>query len=186
MAPPAAELSPAVEHLVADLERVAALGDPDEQVTAAITAMRAALQDPTILDLYAGRERSFLVWSLPGSFALHASVHAPGHVTAPHDHGPAWAVYGVAKGPTTFRRFRRGQDVAQGVASLIAEPEVVLERGAVEVVPPGHVHGIANETDAWNWNLVVRSRLLKEVRRNLFDLVSGAYRTSEPATPSVP
>jgi predicted metal-dependent enzyme (double-stranded beta helix superfamily) len=147
-----------------------------EQVAVVRPALVAALADAATARLYAGRDRSYLVWSTPGGPTLHASVHRPGHVTAPHDHGPAWAVYGVVAGPTRFHRFTRGVDRGPGLAALTAAADGPLEPGTVEVVWPGEVHGIGNPGPGWSWNLVARARDLREIGRTVFDAATGAYR----------
>ena len=169
-------LPDAVRRLTVALLHVVGVSGVDAQVALTRAALSTALVDPTTRELYEGRAKSFLVWSVPGSLALHASVHRPGHVTAPHDHGPAWAVYGVVSGPTTFSRIERGTDTGSGVASLGPRTEQELPPGAIEVVWPGQVHAVANRGDGWGWNLVVRSRLLSEVHRAVFDESTGAYR----------
>lgn len=173
-----------VLRTVADIERTGHVngGLTEAQVAMTRPALQSALVDETTRDLYSGREKSFLVWSAPGSVALHASVHRPAHVTRPHDHGPAWAVYGVVSGPTTFSRYERGPDTAPGVASLGSRVDQELPPGETEVVWPGQVHAVANRGDDWGWNLVVRSRLLNQITRAVFDASTGAYRMQGPAT----
>lgn len=177
------DLPAPIRELIETLDRIAASADDDvhARVGAVRPALEAALVDSATRDLYAGRERSFLVWSAPGSLALHASVHRPGHVTPPHDHGISWAVYGVVSGPTTFSRLMRGSDRAPGQATLRSRMDIELPPGATEVVWPGQVHAVANRGDGWGWNLVVRSRLLNEISRTTFDEATGAYQIQTPS-----
>jgi predicted metal-dependent enzyme (double-stranded beta helix superfamily) len=170
----------AIAGLVAALD---SLPDGDSATRAARvrTALLTTLADPAVLELYAERSASYLVWSREGGPAVHASVHRPGHVTAPHDHGPAWAVYGVVRGPASCTRWTRAADVAPGVADLGAPEYLELGAGEVSVVLPGQVHTVANRTGDWTWHLVVRARLLSEITRSVFDAETGAYRVVSPA-----
>lgn len=176
------ELPTPVQGLIETLERVAAHPDDDAQSQVAVVrpALEVVLTDPGTRDLYADRSRSFLVWSAPGSLALHASVHPTAHVTPPHDHGVAWAVYGVVSGSTTFSRLARGADRAPGRARLGPRTDIELPPGATEVVWPGQVHAVANRGDGWGWNLVVRSRVLSEISRSVFDEATGSYTIHHP------
>ncbi|HEX3792562.1 MAG TPA: hypothetical protein VHW44_32170 [Pseudonocardiaceae bacterium] len=171
---------PAVARLLTELAALPA-GDPTDQLEPARTAVLAALADPAISQLYQGRTASFLIAGEPGGLAVHASVHRPGHLTPPHDHGPAWAVYGVVVGPTSFTRWDRLADPEPGRAALGPPDQLELTAGSAEVVLPGQVHTVANRTADWTWNLVVRSRLLSEITRSVFDLDTGAYRVLGPS-----
>jgi len=53
-------------------------------------------------------------------FVQMGHLHAPGHQTAPHDHGPCWVVYGVYRGEIeipTYRREGAGDDREAGNSS---------------------------------------------------------------------
>jgi predicted metal-dependent enzyme (double-stranded beta helix superfamily) len=176
--PPTA--NPALARLVGRLA-VVPPGDPDTQSAAATSAVLAALADPALHELYRDRDRSYLLHHVPGGFAVHASVHQAGHVTPPHDHGPAWAVYGVVTGPTSFIRWNRLADPAPGRFALGPAEHLELAAGTAGVVLPGQVHAVANRTAGYTWNLVVRSRLLSEVARSVFDLASGTHRVVGPS-----
>jgi hypothetical protein len=169
-----------VQRLISALEGLEPEADPQAAVAVVRPALTTAIQDMSTRALYHGHDKSFTVWSRIGGPTLHASVHHPGHVTAPHDHGPAWAVYGVVFGLTTFSRIPRGPDAVDGVARLGPAIELELPPGATEVVWPGQVHAVANRGDGISWNLVVRSRLLSEISRAVYDLRTGAYRIQSP------
>jgi predicted metal-dependent enzyme (double-stranded beta helix superfamily) len=151
-------------------------GDGEVVVARIAAAMADELQRPDLLPLFAGRRKSFAAHVDPlRHFIVHCSVHRPGHLTEAHDHGEAWAVYGVLRGRSRYRRFRRADDVAPGTASLVCERDEELVPGQIDVVRPGDVHLIGNETDEPAWNVVVRPRPIEQVWRRRYDLDSGAY-----------
>jgi predicted metal-dependent enzyme (double-stranded beta helix superfamily) len=166
-----------LDRLTTAVAEVLDVGGDVDAVTAGIAAVMAeALHRKDLLPLFAGRERSFAAYVDPQRhFIVHCSVHHPGHVTEAHDHGEAWAVYGVVQGRSRYRRYRRADDVARGTARLVIERDDELLPGQTDVVLPGHVHLIANETDEPAWNVVVRPRPIEEVWRRLYDPGSGVY-----------
>ena len=168
----------AAQALVDDLVAIADQGGGLEQVTASVTAaLQTALAEDSLLAVFEGREKSYAVWTDPQRhFLLHASVHGPGHVTAAHDHGECWAVYGVFRGPSRYIRYVRGEDTAPGRASLTVVRDEVMDDGAIDVVGPGEVHRIVNPADHMTYNVVVRPRPLSEVWRRRYDHESGEYR----------
>jgi hypothetical protein len=97
-------------------------GDLDV-VTARIAAvMGEAIRDESLTPCFAGRAKSFAAFIDPHRhFVVHCSVHAPGHLTEAHDHGEAWAVYGVVRGRSRYRRYRREDDAAPARATLVLQ-----------------------------------------------------------------
>jgi predicted metal-dependent enzyme (double-stranded beta helix superfamily) len=172
-------------------EAVAAIldigGEVDAVTTRVAAAMAEQLRGPDLLPLFAGRQKSFAAYVDPlRHFIVHCSVHRPGHLTEAHDHGEAWAVYGVLRGRSRYRRFRRTDDHAPGTATLVCERDDELVAGQTDVVRPGHVHLIGNETDEPAWNVVVRPRPIEEVWRRRYDLRSGAYVIHPGSLPKDP
>lgn len=181
----------AAEGLNRLTEAVAAVldtgGEVDVVTARVASAMAEELQRADLLPLFEGRQKSFAAYVDPlRHFIVHCSVHRPGHLTEAHDHGEAWAVYGVLRGRSRYRRFRRDDDVAPGTATLVCERDAELVPGQTDVVRPGHVHLIGNETDEPAWNVVVRPRPIEEVWRRRYDLGSGAYVIHPGSLPKGP
>jgi predicted metal-dependent enzyme (double-stranded beta helix superfamily) len=177
---------PELARLVEAVSDVLDTGGDLHVVTAGIVAaMTGALQREELVPLFAGRDRSFEAFADPRRhFVVHCSVHAPGHLTEAHDHGEAWAVYGVVRGRSRYRRFRRGGDLRAGWATLLDERDEEIVPGQTDVVAPGQVHLVANESTEPAWNVVVRPRPLAEVWRRRFDLSSGAYQIHPHSLPA--
>lgn len=166
-----------LERFTTAVARVLDVGGDLETVTAGIAEVMAeAIHREDLLPLFAGRQKSFAAYVDPKRhFIVHCSVHLPGHVTEAHDHGEAWAVYGVVRGRSRYRRYRRGEDAAPGTATLDCRLDGELVPGQTDTVFPGQVHLIANETAEPAWNVVVRPRPIEEVWRRRYDVDSGAY-----------
>ncbi len=174
-----------LERLTAALAGILDTGGDAGLVTARIAgAMTEALDREDLLPLFAGRHKSFAAYVDPRRhFIVHCSVHLPGHLTEAHDHGETWAVYGVVRGRSRYRRYRRADDPAPGRAALLGERDDELLPGQTDVVRPGEVHLIANETAEPAWNVVVRPRPIEEVWRRRYDLRSGAYEIHPKSLP---
>ena len=140
------------------------------------TELGQVIAGPGLEELFAGRQKSYTAFADPQRhFIVRCSVHHPGHLTEAHDHGEAWAVYGVVRGMSRYRRFSRQPDAAPNTAALACVRDEELAPGQTDVVPPGEVHLIGNETDEMALNVVVRPRPIEEVWRRRFNLSTGAY-----------
>lgn len=146
-------------------------------VTARIAReLSQVIAGPGLDELFAGKQKSFTAFRDPRRhFIVHCSVHHPGHRTEAHDHGEAWAVYGVVRGVSRYRRFSRRPDLRPGVAGLDCVRDEDLSPGQTDVVYPGEVHLIGNESDELALNVVVRPRPIEDVWRRRFDVSTGAY-----------
>lgn len=143
------------------------------------------ISGPGLEELFAGAQKSYRAFADPQRhFIVHCSVHHPGHLTEAHDHGEAWAVYGVVRGVSRYRRFSRQPDAAPGTAALDCVRDEELVPGEVDVVSPGEVHLIGNETGEMALNVVIRPRPIEDVWRRRFDLSTGAYVIHPGSLPS--
>ena len=139
-------------------------------------ALHDAITGPGLAELFAGKAKSFTAYVDPQRhFIVHCSVHRPGHLTEAHDHGETWAVYGVARGVSRYRRYTRRPDSAAGTAALECIRDEELAPGQVDVVAPGEVHLIGNDTDDVALNVVIRPRPIEQVWRRRFNLPTGTY-----------
>jgi predicted metal-dependent enzyme (double-stranded beta helix superfamily) len=153
------------------------VGGSVDVVTGRIASeLSQVIAGPGLEELFAGKQKSYTAFVDPQRhFIVHCSVHHPGHLTEAHDHGEAWAVYGVVRGVSRYRRFSRQPDAAPNTAALDCVRDEELTPGQIDVVSPGEVHLIGNETDEMALNVVVRPRPIEDVWRRRFDLSTGAY-----------
>ncbi len=183
------ETTPAASALSLLADAVAgeiAIGGTPEQLTGRLaTVLAQALGDDGLAAAFAGRSSSFEAWSDPErGFLIHASVQVPGHHTRAHDHAESWAVYGSYRGHTAFRLFDRDDDLAPGVAALRLVRDHIAQPGDVTIVLPGQVHENRNpSTEAVAWNIVLRPRPLRELRRRRYDPETGAYAMMNASAP---
>jgi predicted metal-dependent enzyme (double-stranded beta helix superfamily) len=102
-------------------------------------------------------------------FAVTASIQKPGHHTAPHDHGEAWAAYGVYRNQVQMSRYERQDDGSEpGHAEIRLAERYVAEPGYVDTIPPFGIHEINNPTEGLSLAIVIRSRHLPDIWRNRF------------------
>ena len=74
-------------------------------------------------------------------FILMGHVHPAGHQNQPHDHGPYWVVYGVARGEVEITSYRRTDDAGvPGKATLEKEHAVRLTPGVARPYLIGDIH----------------------------------------------
>jgi len=163
--------------LVEAVSDVLDTGGTLDVVTGRIAAeLRQVIAGPGLDELFAGKQKSYTAFADPRRhFIVHCSVHHPGHRTEAHDHGECWAVYGAVRGVTRYRRFARQPDAAPSIAALECVRDEELTPGQIDVVSPGEVHLLGNETDEMALNVVVRPRPVEEVWRRRFDLSTGAF-----------
>jgi hypothetical protein len=76
---------------------------------------------------------------------VHVLVHGrkKAGVSAIHDHGPCWVIYGSYRNPTRLRRWRRLDDGSTpGYAEVELQTEFVNEPGQAVVFAVGDIHSI--------------------------------------------
>lgn len=102
-------------------------------------------------------------------FTVTASIQKPGHHTPPHDHGEAWAAYGVYRNTVQMSRYERLDDGSvPGRAEIHLAERYLAKPGHVDTIPPFGIHEIENVTDELSIAVVIRSRHLGEIWRNCF------------------
>ena len=74
-------------------------------------------------------------------FILMGHVQRAGHGNLPHDHGPYWVVYGVAKGEVEITTYRRTDNASvSGRAALDREHAIRFTPGVVRPYLIGDIH----------------------------------------------
>lgn len=74
-------------------------------------------------------------------FILMGHIHPAGHQNQPHDHGPYWVVYGVARGEVEIASYRRTDNASvSGKATLEKEHALRLTPGVARPYLTGDIH----------------------------------------------
>jgi predicted metal-dependent enzyme (double-stranded beta helix superfamily) len=110
------------------------------------------LTDETILTTYLGpdaeSERNILYEDPELKFCIIAHVYKGAKNSAPHDHGPTWAIYGQAAGTTEMTEYRMVQAPADGKPGK-AEPVKTYEMtpGMATAYAIGQLHSPRRESE---------------------------------------
>jgi len=110
------------------------------------------LTDETILATYLGpdaeSERNILYEDPELKFCIIAHVYKGAKNSAPHDHGPTWAIYGQAAGTTEMTEYRMVQAPADGKPGK-AEPVKTYEMtpGMATAYAIGQLHSPRRESE---------------------------------------
>lgn len=147
--------------------------------------MDAAIRNGLLDPVFAGQSGSFNAYRDPDrGFVIDGSIHQPGYAGRAHDHGESWAVYCTVRGATGYRLYDRGEDSADGVASLVLRTDDPGVAPHVAVVLPGQAHENRNPGTEPSWNLVIRPRPNRDVWRRVYDPATGRYHPMRRATPA--
>ncbi len=112
-------------------------------------------------------------------FHVLAHIYEKGRVSAPHDHGPSWAIYGQAVHHTEMTIWRRKDDGStEGKADLEVDRKFRLDPANAGVFHPGQIHSI-DFPDGARFVRVTGTDL-KQVRQNRFNLEEGTVATADP------
>lgn len=173
-----------LEQFVADSRRSLEADSGPDGIDAIRENLENLLADEAFLAAH------FAAGAGPGTRTLHedpqtgmcvlAHVIAPGDEGKPHDHGPAWAVYGQADRYTEMKEWRRTDDGGvDGRATLEVVNTYRVETGKAVAFEPGAIHSVHHPEGAW---LVrVTGADLNRVVRSSYDADGGTVHRSQPA-----
>jgi predicted metal-dependent enzyme (double-stranded beta helix superfamily) len=93
-----------------------------------------------------GPERKILYQDPQLGFCILAHVYAGAKESAPHDHGPSWAIYGQARGETVMSDWSVVEPAAGGTPAKVKRARsYTLTPGAAHVYHEGDVHSPRRE-----------------------------------------
>lgn len=174
-----------LENYVADLRRIAAETDDEEELFARVgpLASRLALDKCWLRpDLYkTDEEQGFGVHLLheedDHSLAVFAVSWLPGRGAPAHDHG-TWAVVAGVDGVERNTRYKRLDDRSTpGRAELEVKSELDAQPGDVVFIRDGGIHAVWNHSDKVTLSLHTYGRHINHTGRSVFDPDKG---TEEP------
>jgi predicted metal-dependent enzyme (double-stranded beta helix superfamily) len=112
-----------------------------EKVSAVVQTM---LKDDAFVTRYLGDdvpERKILYQDPALGFCILAHNYAGAKESAPHDHGPSWAIYGQARGETVMSDWTVLEPAAEGKPGKVAHAgSYPLRPGDAHVYNEGDVH----------------------------------------------
>ena len=91
-------------------------------------------------------ERNILYEDPDLGFCIVAHVYTGAKTSAPHDHGPGWAIYGQAEGSTEMVDYRLVEKPSDGAPGRVEHVETyTLEPGDARVYQKGDIHSPKRE-----------------------------------------
>lgn len=97
-------------------------------------------------------------------FVQMAHFHGPGHANPPHDHGPHWVVYGVARGRIEIATYR----LKEHDGSVAVDECHILTPGTAYIYPVGAIHSTRQLSNEGSIVLRFLSHDLKGVARQRY------------------
>jgi predicted metal-dependent enzyme (double-stranded beta helix superfamily) len=113
------------------------------------TLLKEVLKDETFVTAHlpdGGPERKILYEDPELGFCILAHLYASAKESAPHDHGPSWAIYGQARGETVMSDWAVVEPaVGERPAKVRRARSYTLTPGAAHVYHEGDVHSPRRE-----------------------------------------
>lgn len=134
-----------LEALARDIGRALDEHSGDEAAPVLCAAVETALTDEAFLAANVGADktkpREVLYEDPDKGFCICVHSYDAGASSDPHDHGPAWAIYGQAEGDTEMTDWRIVKPFEPDSPALV-EPErtYTLKPGMAYYYAPGKVH----------------------------------------------
>ncbi len=133
--------------------------------------LETALEDPDFVAAHLGPDndegRKILHEDPDFGFCILAHVYKGARKSAPHDHGPSWAIYGQAEGATEMTEWRKLKAPAGGEPGVVEPVRVyTLAPGMAALYNEGDLHSPRRESD---------TRLIRIEGVNLAGVARDAY-----------
>lgn len=116
-------------------------------------------------------EREILYEDPELGFCILAHVHHGAKSSAPHDHGPSWAIYGQAEGTTLMSDFETLEPAAEGKPGKVKKVrDYQLDPGAAYLYNEGDLH--APRRDGPTRLIRIEGRNMDNVKRLKYELTA--------------
>src|SRR5947207_10334963 len=113
------------------------------------TLLQDVLKDETFVGAHltdGGPERKILYEDPQLGFCILAHVYAGAKESAPHDHGPSWAIYGQARGETVMSDWALVEPAGENTPGRVRHARsYTLKPGMAHVYNEGDVHSPRRE-----------------------------------------
>lgn len=180
-APQAKDQPYTLENYVADLRRITAETDDEDEIIRRVgpLAQRMAREKAWLEDKHYQTDAeqgfgTFLLHEEPDhSLAVFVVNWLPGRGAPPHDHG-TWAVVAGVEGVERNTRYRRVDDRSRpDHAELEVKNEIDADAGELICMKTGGIHSVRNETDKVTLSLHTYGRHVNHTVRSQYDLETG-------------
>jgi hypothetical protein len=165
-----------LEQFSADCHRVL-VADPGPEGRKKVCALvKQACTDPEFVSKHlpeSGPERKILYEDPELGFCILGHVYQGAKESAPHDHGPTWAIYGQAFGETIMTDYQKLAPASEGVTGK-ARPvrDYKLTPGDAYVYNEGDLH--SPRRDGTTRLIRIEGRNVEKIRRYPYQRVSDA------------
>ena len=166
-----------LEQLAADIRAAlkAAPGPAGREV--ARRHVERACADPDFVAKHFGpdnkTDRKVLYEDPELKFCICAHAYQGARGSAPHDHGPSWAIYGQAKGVTEMTDWRCLERPKEREPGTVAKVKVYdLPPGVAHLYNEGDLHSPRRETDTCL--IRIEGQDLSKVRRDTYKVAAEA------------
>jgi hypothetical protein len=165
-----------LEQFSADCHRVL-VADPGPEGRKKVCALvKQACTDPEFVGKHlpeSGPERKILYEDPELGFCILGHVYQGAKESAPHDHGPTWAIYGQAFGETIMTDYQKLAPASEGVTGK-ARPvrDYKLTPGDAYVYNEGDLH--SPRRDGATRLIRIEGRNVEKIRRYPYQRVSDA------------
>jgi predicted metal-dependent enzyme (double-stranded beta helix superfamily) len=180
-APQAKDQAYTLENYVADLRRITAETDDEDEIIRRVgpLAQRMAREKAWLQDKHYETDAeqgfgTFLLHEEPDhSLAVFVVNWLPGRGAPPHDHG-TWAVVAGVEGVERNTRYRRVDDRSRpDYAELEVKNEIDADAGELICMKTGGIHSVRNETDKVTLSLHTYGRHVNHTVRSQYNLETG-------------
>jgi predicted metal-dependent enzyme (double-stranded beta helix superfamily) len=141
--------------------------------------LQEALKDPAFVAATlddSTPERKILYEDAELGFCILAHHYLGAKVSAPHDHGPSWAIYGQAKGETEMNDYEL-------IEAATPDKPGKVKKVRTYKLTPGVAH-VYNEGDLHSPARVSSTRLIRIEGTNMEKVKRLKFQAVEPATQS--
>lgn len=162
-----------LEQFSTDCHRILAADPGPEGRKKVCTLVQKACTDGEFVSRYlpdTGSERKILYEDPELSFCILAHVYHGAKQSAPHDHGPTWAIYGQAQGETVMSDWALVEPAGEARPGKVRHlREYRLKPGAAYVYNEGDLH--SPRRDGSTKLIRIEGRNVEKIRRLPYEAV---------------
>jgi hypothetical protein len=163
-----------IEEMSDEMHRIIATAPGPEGRAKVCALVQKACADETFVAKHLpadGPERKILYEDPDFSFCILAHVYRDAKESAPHDHGPTWAIYGQAMGQTVMSDWDMIEPASEGhVGKVKLRRNYTLSPGMAYVYNEGDLH--SPRRDGPTRLIRIEGRDVTKIRRYAYERVA--------------